>query len=845
MKKIVSAALALTMVASAGLVCFSGCADKQNAESFDECVDVWSVPNTEKVMQDYEYADDFKQEAALSFEMAKGEYENAQIIMTAKADVDSIDAKVSDLKSGENVISKDNMEILFQKYVNIDKMSNPLANFPLGMYPDAIVPLDAIQEAGEDEIEAGENQGLYFTLKTPAENCAAGEYTGTLTLTVNGFESSFPISVTVWDFVIPQETHAQTMFNVFRDNLIGGELDNTEAMFEKYYEFLLDYRIAPHDVPQYDDTVDGWVEQIKKYAADPRCSAYNMKMYYTGTQNVVVDGIINKSIYETDWQAMYDRLYALAKASTKELNLYEKLYVFDSSIDEPEGTGRVEDANYKNWKFIQLLQEVVDDLDAEGFDFAEHGLTKDDILGVEFVVTNKYSSAMPDIRTYCPQMQELDSENGRALYEGIREDDPYKTTWWYICWTPQYPYANYRIEESIVGPRVIFWMQKNYDINGLLYWGTSGYNLVGVSNDKQIRDTYNDPWSYPGSSGDGCLTYPGRPYGIDGPVSSLRLEAIRAGLEDYEYLWYLESLLAQSSDKYGVDFDFDSIMSTIYSSLYEGVTPNYSGEKLQSARREVAEMIELLASDHNAVLNVSQADVTTNEVTVELYVDKDTSVKINGNEVSGTVSNDGMRYEYKVTLADRDNYVTVELTRGGVTDVFERFIGKRVNAVSLVNGDTILLGKSNGSSADPKEHITLTKNTDLDEMSAEAVKASIARYETDNEAAALFYSPELYIEKSWGLTDVNFAELDTFEFVVYNANDTAKKFVVYLNAGTQQQKFHEVTLQPGRNEVSLRQIYLSSWTNLSKADGVTLVFESCNADTPDIYYIGNVFYTQL
>ncbi len=841
MRKFLSAAVAAAMAASVGLVCFSGC---ENApQSFDECVDVWSVPNTEKVMQDYEYADDFKQEAALSFEMAKGEYENAQIIMTAKADVDSIDAKVSDLKSGENVISKDNMEILFQKYVNIDKMSNPLANFPTGMYPDAIVPLDAIQEAGEDEIEAGENQGLYFTLKTPAGDCAAGEYTGTLTLTVNGFESSFPISVTVWDFVIPQETHAQTMFNVFRDNLIGGELDNTKEMYEKYYEFLLDYRIAAGDLPQYDDTVEGYVEIAKKYAADPRCSAYAMKMYYVGYRQINIPDVINKNIYENDWQSVYDRLYALAEASTPELNLFDKLYIFDHSIDEPEGTNRVDEANYKNMKFIETFEQVVADLEAANFDFAAHGMTKDDILGLEVVVTNAYTTAMPDLRTYCPQMQVFNTEEGRATYERIREEDPYKTTWWYVCWTPQYPYANYRIEESIIGPRVIFWMQKNYDINGFLYWGTSGYNLVGVSSDKQIRDVYNDPWSYPGSSGDGCLTYPGRPYGIDGPVSSLRLEAIRAGLEDYEYLWYLEYLLNESGSKYDVDFDFDSIMSTIYSSLYEGVTPNYSGEKLQSARREVAEMIELLASDHNAVLNVSQADVSTNEVTLELYVDKDTSVKINGNEVSGTVANEGMRYEYKVTLTEQENYATIELTRGDVTDTFVKFIGKKVNGISLVSGDTILLGKSNGSSADPKEHITLSKNTDLDEMSAEAVKVSIARYETDNEAAALFYAPELYIEKSWGFADANFAEVDTLEFMVYNAGDTDKELVIYLTAGSQQQRFLEVTLTPGMNEVSLKQIYLSSWTNLANADGISLVFEQCEADTPDVYYIGNVYYT--
>lgn len=36
--------------------------------------------------------------------------------------------------------------------------------------------------------------------------------------------------------------------------------------------------------------------------------------------------------------------------------------------------------------------------------------------------------------------------------------------------------------------------------------------------------------------GDGSLLYPGTRFGIEGPVTSVRLESIRDGLEDHEYL---------------------------------------------------------------------------------------------------------------------------------------------------------------------------------------------------------------------------------------------------------------------------------------------------------------------
>jgi hypothetical protein len=46
--------------------------------------------------------------------------------------------------------------------------------------------------------------------------------------------------------------------------------------------------------------------------------------------------------------------------------------------------------------------------------------------------------------------------------------------------------------------------------------------------------------------GDGFLAYPGKPVGVDGPVSTIRLEQIRQGLEDYEALALLAELAAKA-----------------------------------------------------------------------------------------------------------------------------------------------------------------------------------------------------------------------------------------------------------------------------------------------------------
>lgn len=47
-------------------------------------------------------------------------------------------------------------------------------------------------------------------------------------------------------------------------------------------------------------------------------------------------------------------------------------------------------------------------------------------------------------------------------------------------------------------------------------------------------------------NGDGFLIYPGNPIGFSGPISTVRLEQAREGVEDYEYLYLLQQLIAKA-----------------------------------------------------------------------------------------------------------------------------------------------------------------------------------------------------------------------------------------------------------------------------------------------------------
>ena len=86
-------------------------------------------------------------------------------------------------------------------------------------------------------------------------------------------------------------------------------------------------------------------------------------------------------------------------------------------------------------------------------------------------------------------------------------------------------------------------------------------------------------------NGDGFLFYPGKPYGIFGPVESIRLHAIRDGFEEYEYLYLLDELCKKA----GMSFKEET--KDIFSALYKDVTVIANAEVFAENRRKLADKI--------------------------------------------------------------------------------------------------------------------------------------------------------------------------------------------------------------------------------------------------------------
>ena len=131
--------------------------------------------------------------------------------------------------------------------------------------------------------------------------------------------------------------------------------------------------------------------------------------------------------------------------------------------------------------------------------------------------------------------------------------------WSYVCCCPKAPYLSLFIDHDDVNMRMWLWLSYKYKLTGILIWSANYWNSRTASPPGHLQNPWEDPMSYTvgyglpfgkqagWGNGDGRFFYPpNRDPGdrstkyMDGPVPCLRLEKIRDGVEDYEYLLLLE-----------------------------------------------------------------------------------------------------------------------------------------------------------------------------------------------------------------------------------------------------------------------------------------------------------------
>ena len=453
---------------------------------------------------------------------ARNESESAQVVIRADArPLEGVTVEASDLVGPHGGrISADSIALYRVAYIHLPALDAD--------YPDPLPPLTPFSVA------PGANQPVWITVYVP-KGAPAGEYRGALTVSAAGIrDRRIPFVLNVWDFVLPDTPTSRTAFGLSGGFIaiahgIAPKGRAYEELVAQYYLALLEHRISAYDPPVALDS--------------PAAGCYLNDSRVTGF-------IIPYSDDEERTRADVERC--------RKNGWLGKAYFYP--LDEPVTA-----------EAYATLKERADRI---------HGIDRSlkvvspFFRGPDFE-TDKTIYELLDgcLDIWCPNLGFYDEAAMRAKQAKGEQ------VWWYVCCGPGRPYPNFFVNYDGIDHRILMWMQKLYDVQGLLYWSTTYWN----------PDVTKDVWEdvatvkdiNPDLYGDGSLFYPGSKVGRAQPVSSIRLECIRDGLEDFDYLTMLER-------KAGVQKAKNLIGKLVRSRTEYERSPR----RLELVRREIARALE-------------------------------------------------------------------------------------------------------------------------------------------------------------------------------------------------------------------------------------------------------------
>ncbi len=509
-----------------------------------QVVTAWQVPALEKVFHDTIPREPPAGGSAVRLAAARGEGESAQIAVLSKRDIEKVSVRL-ELPRNVQGACLDQYEVSHCGFVPVDYPSNyyqvqaqpwerkipnslPGCDGWPGWWPDPLLP------ASSFKLSAYRTESIWLTFRIP-KTTLPGDYHGCLRLVdeSSGQDvAELPLEVRVWDFELPERASLPAIYDV----RLGPGARFWGAPFDEAYQelgsFLAERRLCAdlvHPGPRFQfkaghvtadfgafDKAAQWYFETCRFPV-----AYTPRDFYLfgwGHPPKALFGIrpypgqppyeqADRSRLEPEYKRVYQEMLRLFWNHICEKGWDDRFILYIS--DEP--FEHLEPIRVQMKALCDMIHEVDPSILIYSSTWRYFPAWRDalDIWGVGH-----------DGRVPVQTLEELRLGGKRIWF----------TTDGQMCLDT--PYA--AIERLL--PYYCF----KYGAEAYEFWGVSWYTFDPyrfgwhsfIRQSDQPGRTY---WvRYP--NGDGFLIYPGRPLGFDRPVSSIRLEQAREGVEDFEYL---------------------------------------------------------------------------------------------------------------------------------------------------------------------------------------------------------------------------------------------------------------------------------------------------------------------
>lgn len=501
----------------------------QAIASASPAVVVWPVDPLIKVFPDVPNGP----AAAARAEVARGEHASLQIVVRSDAELQSLRAEVEPLSAAENKTQLSPRPARFVGYVPVDRPTQTPSQDQLRT-PPADFP-DPLLELEKTDVPAGRAQAIWVTVPIPIST-PPGLYRGTLQ--ISGVAAGQPvrhrqdIEIQVYAAAVKRSRLWVTDWFAMQSRHLAISprpgSDEHYALLRRYARNLADHRhnvalISPLDLADFSVETDGklrldfsrfdrWVNIFREEGVIGRIEGGHIGGRKAGWESEFVVAIrqiqagkvisLRVDPAQPDADLFYGQFFPALVAHLKERGWLGDY--LQHLADEPTP------GNLDSYRAMAALVRKY----APELRVIEACHTKD-LVGA--------------IDVWVPQLNYLHDDFAHYAARQRAGDE----VWFYTCVFPQGEYANRFIEQPLIKTRLLHWINFRYGVTGYLHWGYNHW-----TDDSPFTHTtraHGGPPYLP--AGDPWIVYPGK----DGPLDSIRFEAMRDGIADHELL----SLLAE------------------------------------------------------------------------------------------------------------------------------------------------------------------------------------------------------------------------------------------------------------------------------------------------------------
>lgn len=445
-----------------------------------------------------------------SLALARHEYESIQLVLVAG------DEALQHVQFVLEPLKRDSSEdTIAPEHIRLDRIN--LVRVDGELWPDPILPL------GDLTIPAGGVQAFRLQVYAPPDTPPGRYHTTVRVNPANLHALSLPLDVQVYDFQMPVIAHTKHIIGcgaggieplLFANRTPTGGGPAVGAIAEPRYILRKDGTIAM-DFTDYD--------LVMAKAFDAGLSAFGLPLS-AGDGGGYMPARMTHTFFNEATGADEALLLDPLKSDLTRQRLTDWLQLFTTHLREK---GWFERAIFYLWDEPNV--QYTDTLLAVG------RAVKAAVPDLPILIVESPNPAWHEVADiYCPQVKwfgrpSIEKELAELHALG-------KQMWWYNCGDPA-PFPTYAIPHDAACARMSFLLMWKYHLTGNLYWAAGAKGLTA-------EGTAENPGA--DGRGDGQLAYSATSAGI---VPSLRLEMIRDGVEDYEYLWLLNDLVNRAKQQ--------------------------------------------------------------------------------------------------------------------------------------------------------------------------------------------------------------------------------------------------------------------------------------------------------